>query len=228
MLQGLGTGNLLGFTRLDSHQLYIWHRTGAPPLESIIKKYVLIFQSTDFNILLRKQQVLIMNRKIQMTKRCIREALFECLKEKDINKITISSLCEKADINRSTFYKYYGSQYDVIKEMEQEVIKLINEQLNDQPKETSFIQLLQFLKANKETIELFFACNVDNEFPKQVLALDSINNQLEQVSQNDPYIKNYILFGSLATIQQWIDAGCIESCEEIADIINRIVDKLVN
>ena len=159
-----------------------------------------------------------MNRKIQMTKRCIREALFECLKEKDINKITISSLCEKADINRSTFYK----------EMEQEVIQLINEQLNDQPKETSFIQLLQFLKSNQETIKIFFECNVDNEFPKQVLALDSINNQLEQVSQNDPYIKNYILFGSLATIQQWIDAGCIESCEEIANIINSIVDKLVH
>lgn len=189
---------------------------------------LLIFQSTDFNILLRKQQVLIMNRKIQMTKRCIREALFECLKEKDINKITISSLCEKADINRSTFYKYYGSQYDVVKEMEQEVIKLINAQLNDQPKETSFIRLLQFLKSNKETIEIFFACNVDNEFPKQVLALDSINNQLEKVSQNDPYIKAYILFGSLAIIQQWIDAGCIESCEEIANIINRIVNKLVN
>lgn len=189
---------------------------------------LLIFQSTDFNILLRKQQVLIMNRKIQMTKRCIREALFECLKEKDINKITISSLCEKADINRSTFYKYYGSQYDVVKEMEQEVIKLINAQLNDQPKETSFIRLLQFLKSNKETIKIFFECNVDNEFPKQVLALDSINNQLEKVSQNDPYIKAYILFGSLAIIQQWIDAGCIESCEEIANVINRIVNKLVN
>ena len=169
-----------------------------------------------------------MNRKIQMTKRFIRLALFECLKEKDINKITISSLCEKADINRSTFYKYYCSQYDVIKEMEQEVIQLINEQLNNQPKETSFIQLLQFLKSNKETIKIFFECNVDNEFPKQVLALDSINNQLEQFSQNDPYIKNYILFGSLATIQQWIDAGCIESCEEIANIINHIVGKLVN
>ena len=186
------------------------------------------FLAVKDKILLRKQQVLIMNRKIQITKRCIREALFECLREKDINKITISSLCEKADINRSTFYKYYGSQYDVIKEMEQEVIQLINKQLNDQPKETSFIQLLQFLKSNKETIKIFFECNVDNEFPKQVLALDSINNQLEQVSQNDPYIKNYILFGSLATIQQWIDAGCIESCEEIANIINHIVGKLVN
>ena len=79
-----------------------------------------------------------MNRKIQITKRCIREALFECLREKDINKITISSLCEKADINRSTFYKYYGSQYDVIKEMEQEVIKLINEQLSDREFDTPF------------------------------------------------------------------------------------------
>ena len=29
MLQGLGTGDLLGLTRLDSHQLYIRHRTGA-------------------------------------------------------------------------------------------------------------------------------------------------------------------------------------------------------
>ncbi len=87
--------------------------------------------------------------------------------------------------------------------MEQEVIQLINEQLNDQPKETSFIQLLQFLKSNKETIKIFFECNVDNEFPKQVLALDSINNRLEQVSQNDPYIKklhSFWIFGHHSTM----------------------------
>ena len=87
-----------------------------------------------------------MNRKIQMTKRLIRESLFECLKEKGINKITVSGLCEKADINRSTFYKYYGSQYDVIKEMEQEVIKLINEQLNDQTKRNFFYPITPISK----------------------------------------------------------------------------------
>ena len=78
--------------------------------------------------------------------------------------------------------------------MEQEVIQLIYKLIYGQPKETSFIQLLQFLKSNKETIKIFFECNVDNEFPKQFLALDSINNQLEQFSKNDPYINNYILF----------------------------------
>ena len=144
-----------------------------------------------------------------------------------VRKVSIETCSQESCHFSDEVQKYYGSQYDVIKEMEQEVIQLINEQLNDQPKETSFIQLLQFLKSNKETIKIFFECNVDNEFPKQVLALDSINNQLEQVTKKDPYIKNYILFGSLATIQQWIDAGCIESCEEIANIINSIVDKLV-
>ena len=144
-----------------------------------------------------------------------------------VRKVSIETCSQESRHCGDEVQKYYGSQYDVIKEMEQEVIQLINEQLNDQPKETSFIQLLQFLKSNKETIKIFFECNVDNEFPKQVLALDSINNQLEQVTEKDPYIKNYILFGSLATIQQWIDAGCSESCEEIANIINSIVDKLV-
>ena len=99
--------------------------------------------------------------------------------------------------------------------MEQEVIQLINEKLNDQPKETSFIQLLQFLKSNQETIKIFFECNVDNEFPKQVLALDSINNQLEQVSQNDPYIKNYILFGSLATFNNG-------SMQDVLNLVKRL------
>ena len=87
-----------------------------------------------------------MNRKIQMTKRCIREALFECLKEKTSIRSPLSSLCEKADINRSTFYKYYGSQYDVIKEMEQEVIQLINKQLNDQPKRNFFYSITPIFK----------------------------------------------------------------------------------
>lgn len=35
-LQGLGTGDLLSLTRLDSHQLYIWHRTGAHLLTTSI------------------------------------------------------------------------------------------------------------------------------------------------------------------------------------------------
>ena len=53
-----------------------------------------------------------MDRRIKYTKKIIKDCFFELLSEKDINKITVSELCNKADINRATFYRYYIDIYD--------------------------------------------------------------------------------------------------------------------
>ena len=53
------------------------------------------------------------DRRVIMTKKLLKNALIVLLKEKDIYHISIRELCALADINRSTFYKYYGSQYDL-------------------------------------------------------------------------------------------------------------------
>ena len=47
------------------------------------------------------------DRRILKTKRALRESLLYLLKEQPIQKISVSRLCEKSDINRSTFYTYY-------------------------------------------------------------------------------------------------------------------------
>ena len=49
-----------------------------------------------------------------MTKKIIKDTFIEMLEKKNIQKIYVRELCEKADINRSTFYKYYESQYDLL------------------------------------------------------------------------------------------------------------------
>ena len=46
------------------------------------------------------------DRRILKTKRALRESLLYLLKEQPIQKISVSRLCEKSDINRSTFYTY--------------------------------------------------------------------------------------------------------------------------
>ncbi len=51
------------------------------------------------------------DRRIRMTKRMLKDALIELLKKKDIYHVSIRELCEAADVNRTTFYKYYGSQF---------------------------------------------------------------------------------------------------------------------
>ena len=48
------------------------------------------------------------DRSVEYTKMVIQNSFTRLLKEKPINKITVKEICELADINRSTFYKYHG------------------------------------------------------------------------------------------------------------------------
>ena len=52
----------------------------------------------------------------------IREALLDLLQTKHLNEITVKELCEKADINRATFYRNYLDIYDLYEKMEQELV----------------------------------------------------------------------------------------------------------
>ena len=62
------------------------------------------------------------DRRVIKTKRAIRNAFAKLMVEKDINDITIIELAEAADINRKTFYNYYSGVYQVIEDIENDII----------------------------------------------------------------------------------------------------------
>lgn len=43
------------------------------------------------------------NRRVKYTKRVIKEALIELMANRQVGEISVKKLCEKADVNRSTF-----------------------------------------------------------------------------------------------------------------------------
>ena len=53
------------------------------------------------------------DRRVTLTKRMLKDALIDLLREVDIYHVSIRELCQRADVNRTTFYKYYGSQFDL-------------------------------------------------------------------------------------------------------------------
>jgi AcrR family transcriptional regulator len=76
------------------------------------------------------------NQRVRLTKKMLQDSLIWLLPNKSIHKISVREICDNAEINRSTFYKYYGSQYDLLKDMENEVLLQIDGYLNvskDQP-----------------------------------------------------------------------------------------------
>lgn len=54
------------------------------------------------------QETTHIDRRVIKTKRAIKEAFAKLLTQKDINDITISDIAAEANINRKTFYNYYG------------------------------------------------------------------------------------------------------------------------
>ena len=66
-----------------------------------------------------------MDMRVVKTRRAIRNALIELAEEKDVEKITVKELCERAEISKPAFYSHYGNIYDVVDEIENEVVQKV-------------------------------------------------------------------------------------------------------
>ena len=60
--------------------------------------------------------------RVKRTLKCIRDAFFELVMEKDFSQISITELTQRADINRKTLYLHYSSLEDLVEEIEQEFV----------------------------------------------------------------------------------------------------------
>jgi AcrR family transcriptional regulator len=175
------------------------------------------------------------NRRLQITKQLLRESLLELLQTKDIHKISIRALCEHANVNRSTFYKHYGSQYDLLQDMEETLVLQIEKQLilngENVTGEESLINILTFFKNNIDLCKMLINSNIDPDFPKRMLFLPSILEKINIKISDDnissiPYFHDYILYGGYQMIKRWINNGCIESPVKMAQILNYAFQKL--
>ncbi|SDB12273.1 TetR/AcrR family transcriptional regulator [Eubacterium oxidoreducens] len=178
------------------------------------------------------------NRRAKMTKEMLKESLLELMRTTPLPKISIRTLCEHADINRSTFYKYYGSQYDLFHAIEDDLLLRIDETLatlDQDPADNSapLISLLDYLKENLEICQLLMTSDVDPEFPKKLLFRTSIqstiNESLSKYSKTmDLYLREYLLAGEFRIIHQWLQRDCKESSESIVKLLISLGNATIN
>ena len=71
-----------------------------------------------------------LDRRIRKTRRVIRQCLTELLKTKRIQDITVREISEKADINRGTFYLHYRDIFDLMEQIENELLEELEDVLN--------------------------------------------------------------------------------------------------
>lgn len=54
------------------------------------------------------------DRRVRRTRRRLKEALMDLMREKGYGRITVQELTERADVARSTFYAHFGSKDDLL------------------------------------------------------------------------------------------------------------------
>ena len=168
------------------------------------------------------------DRRVRVTKMILRDSLIELMKEKPLHEISIKAICEKADINRSTFYHHYGSQYDlfddIVKEISGNIWKIIN---ISRLKKDKFIkmltEILTYCENNRELFIVLLGAN-GNFNIGETLAKE-INRFLDRESKDEiyAYCTQFFSAGITSVLWTWLNKSERESARDIAMMLNAII-----
>ena len=64
------------------------------------------------------------DKRIRKTKKNLKDTLISLLNEESFEQITVTQLCENADISRITFYSHYADKYDLLEDIFHDMIVL--------------------------------------------------------------------------------------------------------
>lgn len=151
----------------------------------------------------------------------IEHIFVELLQTKQLNQITVSDICKKAGLNRTTFYANYLDIYDLadkIKEhLENELEHLYQDEVINNFNSDDYLKLFRHIKDNQLFYKTYFKLGYDNNY--KIILYDT--KQAEKYFDNK-HIEYHIEFfrhGLNAVVKKWLENDCAESPEEIAEII---------
>ncbi|SDI90970.1 DNA-binding transcriptional regulator, AcrR family [Natribacillus halophilus] len=156
------------------------------------------------------------------------------LKTKQLSAITVKEICEHADINRSTFYAHYTDPFDLLEQIEEEIIADVNaylSQYNFSQEEESLQmteRLLAYIASKYDICQTLLNENSDHSFERRVMevARTFLVKSWTENNKMDPdiseYASTFLIGGSINIIKQWLANDMDQSPEQIARLINSV------
>lgn len=175
--------------------------------------------------------------RVRYTRMRIREAFFEYLEEKPVSRITVKEICDRAEINRATFYKHYADPFELLQKLEEEALEELQHKIQDSRQEKGKSLLLTILDSVKDTgnpYRLLGSQNGDPGFGAQISNLFYQEFQ-PQMARNLPCCTEaekqaaylFVAGGSGHLISAWIKNGMQTPPEQVAEELGQICSAFV-
>lgn len=170
------------------------------------------------------------DRRVRKTKKQLRGALTSLLLEKDISRVTVRDVADLADVNRGTFYAHYSDVYDLLHQLEDDLLRRLDDVGSRhnarQSDGKTFRYLTDLFTLASEYSDIFYTLycrSGDSEFQ------DKIFNKLKyqylyeflsifggSESEKLDYCASFIVAGMCTLAKVWIENGMRETPEEMA------------
>ena len=173
------------------------------------------------------------DRRTLKTKKALSDGLAELLMEKELHKVTVQEIADKAEVNRVTFYKHFLDVYDLYEKMEKDVLVelgLLLLQLEESSSEDVFSKLIEYIDTNRTVFRMIFCPNctghLRDKFDKLVeglfrqIASEKFNVQGE--NKKFDYLNCYRAQGAIAIISRWVQGGFADPKELIIETATAI------
>lgn len=157
-------------------------------------------------------------------------AMLELLEEKSFASISVTDVCKAAGAHRSTFYSHYSNTLDLLNEVKDQTMQEFYASFEHLPRENAFTDreyldiYLRFIEDHKRLFRVFLGnISLFDGFS----ILENLEGDILDISpaksEQDARLRRYqLLFmanGITSIVSFWLDTGCKETREELADII---------
>ncbi|GAA6394483.1 hypothetical protein I4100191B2_19650 [Clostridiales bacterium] len=171
-----------------------------------------------------------MDIRIKKTKRSIINAFLELRSRKPLEKVTVKELCEKAEINKSTFYTHFTDVYDLSDQLEDDVIQQViaalphPEYALNQPRQFTEELFIAFRSQSVKINSLFSGSQRGNFIEKLNTTLRKLIFSIYPQYQNDTFENIYLDYAIFGGYYAMINN---KDCEEmlIIDALGTMTEK---
>ncbi len=163
-----------------------------------------------------------------LTKECILTALLRLMESEPYDKISITDITNLAGVSRMAYYRNYNSKEDILlKQLEEAEEKLLEEIGNENAHSIKevLIYVSNYIQENASVIRAIYSANLghllSNMLSQRIFSYFPVAN----ASTEGRFAVPFFVGAILSVFQVWFHNGMKESCEEISDIITRLINR---
>lgn len=179
--------------------------------------------------------------RVQRTKKAILDTFFSLLEEKHFSNITIIDICEKALINRGTFYTHFEDKnqllekivYDMMMNFDAEVDKVHGDSDMMVYYNDMFDVSLGFIYENRARIKTLVTKADESILFNQVHAIIK-NNIMKKVGRLPAttevtleILAEFFAGGLIQVIEWWVTTDCVVPAEKIKEELYSLVKNIL-